>query len=329
MKVLVNKIKYNEEDRLRHTSGKNVDDLKKSMEEIGLIEPIIINEYYKLIAGERRLKAAKELGWTHIEANQIKGLNRVGELKVEIHENWKRQDFTPKELADALATLKEAYEEEHPETVKGATLTPGQTVGVKKEDHEYRKTNLPNRESSETESEPEIEPAERFTKSAAELLGVSETTIKRHLQAKDAIEKGEVEDEEMKKDWDKGEIKPYKVLQHIRKVKKEKENVKKSEAVKELERRRLLAKELAEKGEEVEGIDYPPVDEDLTENEVDDIFNAVNEVREELKIEPIILCKNCGDSRIIECPYCKKAFLMCEKDFAILDIDKEACKDFK
>jgi len=328
MKVLINKIKYNEDDRLRHTSGKNVDDLVDSMEEIGLIEPIIINEYYKLIAGERRLKAAKELGWTHIEANQIKGLDRVGELKVEIHENWKRQDFTPKELADALAALKEAYEERHPETVHGGVLKTGERDVEGKVIEKTKVANLATLDSSEEESEPEVEPAERFTKSAAELLGVSERTVQEHLQVKEAIEKGEVEDEKVKKDWDTGEIKPYKVLKHLREVKKKKEEEKKSEVVKEMERRKELGRKLAEEGMD-ELDDLPPLEEELSEDEVNDMFEAVNGVRKELKMKPFILCKNCGDSRIIECPLCNQIFLMCERNFDVYDINQEACKHFK
>ena len=45
--------------------------LKESLKLYGLMNPITLNKNYELIAGERRLQAATQLGWTTINANVI------------------------------------------------------------------------------------------------------------------------------------------------------------------------------------------------------------------------------------------------------------------
>lgn len=51
--------------RLRHDIG-NISSLCSSINSIGLLHPIIVTSDYYLVAGQRRLSAAKKLGWTSI-----------------------------------------------------------------------------------------------------------------------------------------------------------------------------------------------------------------------------------------------------------------------
>ena len=59
--------------RVRKDLG-SLEELKASLRTYGLLNPITINSKYELIAGERRLTAAKELGWTNIHANIVDNL---------------------------------------------------------------------------------------------------------------------------------------------------------------------------------------------------------------------------------------------------------------
>ncbi|MGI6004995.1 MAG: ParB/RepB/Spo0J family partition protein [Christensenellales bacterium] len=56
----------------KHFVDQAMDELAASMEQVGLLQPITVrttgNRKYELIAGERRLRAAERLGWTHIHA---------------------------------------------------------------------------------------------------------------------------------------------------------------------------------------------------------------------------------------------------------------------
>ncbi len=86
--------------------------LVDSIRSIGLLQPITVRfleggQRYQIIAGERRLRAVRELGWAEVacwvqspEANQV--------LLQQIAENWQRADLHPFDLADSLAALRDA-----------------------------------------------------------------------------------------------------------------------------------------------------------------------------------------------------------------------------
>lgn len=91
--------------RVRKDLG-NIDDLKDSLRIYGLMNPITLNSRYELIAGERRLAAAMQLGWTSINANIIDNLTDVDQLEMEIEENNQRKEFTDEELMEGYKRLK-------------------------------------------------------------------------------------------------------------------------------------------------------------------------------------------------------------------------------
>jgi N6-adenosine-specific RNA methylase IME4/ParB-like chromosome segregation protein Spo0J len=85
-------------------------DLKASMEAIGLLHPIVITEKNRLIAGERRLRAARELGWINVPIRVVRNLEEAADaLRAERDENTCRKDFLPSE-AVALARDLEPFE---------------------------------------------------------------------------------------------------------------------------------------------------------------------------------------------------------------------------
>ena len=90
--------------RVRKDLG-NLEDLKASLRTYGLLNPITINSKYELIAGERRLPAAKELGWTNIHANIVDNLTEIEQLEMEIEENNQRKEFTDQELLEGYKRL--------------------------------------------------------------------------------------------------------------------------------------------------------------------------------------------------------------------------------
>lgn len=86
-------------DRHRTELG-DIDALMASMREIGsLLQPIVLDKDLHLVAGFRRLEAAKRLGWATISARIVNGLDdAVKALHAERDENTCRKDFTPSEL---------------------------------------------------------------------------------------------------------------------------------------------------------------------------------------------------------------------------------------
>lgn len=102
MQVAINDIKVKK--RVRREVD-NIEKLAESMKQYGLLNPIILTGDFVLIAGERRLRAAKLLGWQTIEATIFDIENKIHALEIEIEENVQRQDFNDEDLSDAFAQL--------------------------------------------------------------------------------------------------------------------------------------------------------------------------------------------------------------------------------
>lgn len=90
--------------RVRKDLG-SLEDLKNSLRRYGLLNPIMLNSKYELVAGERRLEAAKAIGWTSINANILDNLSELSQLEMEIEENNQRKEFTDEELLEGYKRL--------------------------------------------------------------------------------------------------------------------------------------------------------------------------------------------------------------------------------
>ena len=76
----------------------DISGLATSIREVGLLHAIVVDKDYRLIAGERRFRAVKSLGWTEVPANVVGTLSEATLLLcAERDENTCRKDFTPLE----------------------------------------------------------------------------------------------------------------------------------------------------------------------------------------------------------------------------------------
>jgi len=73
----------------------------------GLIHPIVVDAKKRLVAGGRRLEAAKQLGWTEIEVRYLGDLSEYERRTIEIEENVRRKDLTEYERSKRLVELLE------------------------------------------------------------------------------------------------------------------------------------------------------------------------------------------------------------------------------
>jgi len=88
-----------------------MEELKGSIEKHGIIQPIVVRKMangYEIVAGERRLKAAKEIGLKKIPAI-IKSINNEKSLEIALVENIQREDLNPIEQADAFKRLVDEF----------------------------------------------------------------------------------------------------------------------------------------------------------------------------------------------------------------------------
>lgn len=87
--------------------------LAESLAEHGQIEPIVVrplvaNEVYELIAGERRYRAAQQAGLTHLAAIIREDLDDRGARALRLIENLHRVQLNPVEEAHGFAAMREA-----------------------------------------------------------------------------------------------------------------------------------------------------------------------------------------------------------------------------
>ncbi len=91
--------------RVRRDLG-DLEVLKDSLKQYGLMNPITLNSKYELVAGERRLEAAKSLGWERINAIVLdKNVDKLCQLEMELEENNQRKEFTDDELLEGYKRL--------------------------------------------------------------------------------------------------------------------------------------------------------------------------------------------------------------------------------
>lgn len=117
-------------DRARTDLG-DLTDLMASIEELGLLQPIVITEDHELIAGGRRLEACRKLGMTDIEVTIAEHLtDAVDLLKAEQDENTCRKDMTVSERLAIAARIEEMKRPEAEQRMKAGVAQPSSTAGA-------------------------------------------------------------------------------------------------------------------------------------------------------------------------------------------------------
>ncbi|HMQ10367.1 MAG TPA: ParB/RepB/Spo0J family partition protein [Oligoflexia bacterium] len=104
-------IQVNPRQPRRHFNAQALQELKQSIEQSGVIQPILVREIsggYELVAGERRFRASKMAGLSTIPA-VIKNMNDQTQLEIAIVENLQRQDLTPIEEAKGYERLSQEF----------------------------------------------------------------------------------------------------------------------------------------------------------------------------------------------------------------------------
>ncbi|MCX7973011.1 MAG: ParB/RepB/Spo0J family partition protein [Candidatus Aminicenantes bacterium] len=90
-------------------SQKSLEELAASIKETGVIQPIVVvpeGDYYRIIVGERRWRAAQLAGLRKIPA-LIRQLSREKQLEISLIENLQREDLNPLEVANVYKRMVE------------------------------------------------------------------------------------------------------------------------------------------------------------------------------------------------------------------------------
>jgi len=89
-----------------------IEELSRTIHIHGIIQPIVVREFavdkYEIIAGERRWRAMKKLGWSEAPAI-VKNLSDTETASVALIENLQREELSPIEEAIAYGKLLELH----------------------------------------------------------------------------------------------------------------------------------------------------------------------------------------------------------------------------
>lgn len=125
-------------ERYRTDPLKDLDKLAESIEDLGLLHPIVVTAEHRLIAGQRRILACQKLGYDQIEAHVLHDLTEADMLLGEHDENVCRQPFTTGEARklwnQRKALLAPIAEQNSSANLKQGTAAPksaGPTSGKK------------------------------------------------------------------------------------------------------------------------------------------------------------------------------------------------------
>ncbi len=108
IEVDINKVKPSIYQAREEFIPERMEELKSSIKEKGIIQPITVRPVdngYELIAGERRLRAAKEVGIKKIPAYILSIHDKEDLLELSIIENIQRENLNPIELAKGYKRL--------------------------------------------------------------------------------------------------------------------------------------------------------------------------------------------------------------------------------
>lgn len=107
LELPVASVRPNPHQPRRTFDERSLAELADSMKSSGVIQPIVVRqvgEAYELIAGERRLRAAKLAGLTTIPA-LVREVDAIAQAQMALIENIQREDLNPIDRAEGYRTL--------------------------------------------------------------------------------------------------------------------------------------------------------------------------------------------------------------------------------
>ena len=107
----INDVEPNRDQPRKHFEEETLEELAESIKKYGLIQPIIVTKkdnYYQIIAGERRWRACKKAGLKEIQVIVREDDERKNK-EISLIENIQREDLNAVEKATGIKVLMEEY----------------------------------------------------------------------------------------------------------------------------------------------------------------------------------------------------------------------------
>ena len=109
--IKLNEIEPNKEQARKNFDDESLEELANSIKEYGVIQPIVVSKkdnYYQIIAGERRWRASKKAGLKEIPAI-VRDDDEQKNKEISLIENIQREDLNPIEKARGIKQLMQEY----------------------------------------------------------------------------------------------------------------------------------------------------------------------------------------------------------------------------
>ncbi len=114
--ISINKISPNPHQPRHEFNDERLSELADSISDKGILQPITVrklNKGYELVAGERRLRAAKKAGLKNMPAYILDVNNDADMVEMALIENIQREDLNVVEEAEAYSQLNKRYKLSH------------------------------------------------------------------------------------------------------------------------------------------------------------------------------------------------------------------------
>ena len=108
----ISSVEPNRDQPRKHFSEEGIDELASSIKQYGIIQPLLVqkrDDYYEIIAGERRWRAAMKAGLKEVPVI-VKDYSNREAVEISLIENIQREDLNPIEEALAYDRLIQEFE---------------------------------------------------------------------------------------------------------------------------------------------------------------------------------------------------------------------------
>jgi len=105
-------LEANRQQPRRRFDDEGIEELARSIKETGILQPVLVTrdaDRFRILAGERRVRAARLAGLTRIPVLVKEGLEDRDHLLLALVENIQRRDLTAMEEAESYWHLKEKF----------------------------------------------------------------------------------------------------------------------------------------------------------------------------------------------------------------------------
>lgn len=110
-KIKISKIEPNKDQARKKFDKDKLDELANSIKEYGILQPIIVTtkkDYYEIVAGERRWRAAKIAGLKEMPCI-VRNEETKKNMEISLIENIQRENLNPMEKARGLRAILDNY----------------------------------------------------------------------------------------------------------------------------------------------------------------------------------------------------------------------------